>query len=230
MEFVRWGAVVVVSAVLGTVLLSGCNGDDDKVNTQAKTPDAASLDCDNPNIPMGEWKKRCEKGASPGNTKEPQETGKSGGSPSGSGKSSDKPQQNPAAKTGDTIAMQGDDGEKFDAVLVQLVDPGTPKDEYSGPDPGNRLVAIQWRITNTGATVVDETPTLRTKLVDAQGQIYEFAIGADHKGTEFPTSAQIPPGESRLGFVTYEVPKAAKIVKVEFEGGYDKPSGQWTVG
>lgn len=230
----RRGLSGMAAAATAVVLLGACSGSDgDKVNTAAKTPDVSTMDCGNPQIPMGEFRKRCD-AAAPG---APQPTAKS---PTSAPPSPDQtfgnaaiPSATPsgssgaAAKVGDTIAVSGDGDEKFDATLVQIVDPAKAANEYSGPDDGNRLIAVQWRITNTGTATVDNPPAFDTKLVDANGQIFELSIGARAAGVEFPTSVQIPPGESRLGFVTYEVPKDTVIVKVEYEGGYGKPSAQW---
>ncbi|WP_371479812.1 hypothetical protein [Kitasatospora sp. NBC_00315] len=42
----------------------------------------------------------------------------------------------------------------------------------------------------------------------------------------------IAPGESGKGFVTFEVPKDAKLAKIQFglDSGFADQTGQWTIG
>ncbi|HSA53600.1 MAG TPA: DUF4352 domain-containing protein [Yinghuangia sp.] len=229
------GALFVVGG------LGACSdGAKEVVDSAARTTDAAAMDCDDPKMPVGEWKKRCaSQSPSKDSAKETaKETAEASESPSSRATASQEEaaSDSPTARTpgasanvGDKIALTGRDGQKFDVTLVLVVDPAQPRDTYSTPDPGNRLVALQWRVTNTGTVIVDAVPAFSTKLIDEQGQVFELSFGARAVGVEFPTSVQIPPGDSRLGFVTYEIPTSAKVVKAEFEGGYNEPSGQWRV-
>ncbi|MDI2125084.1 DUF4352 domain-containing protein [Yinghuangia seranimata] len=208
--------------VLAGTLAACSSGSANKINDRADTPDVAAMKCDDPKIPMGEWRKRCDTAAPNGGA-----TG--AGRPSVSGAASPSASASSArAGVGDTISMRGDESEKFDATLVKLVDPATPKNEFSKPESGSRLIAIQWRITNTGTTPVNSNPLFKTTVVDDQGQQFKLSLsGESGAGVAFDSDVTIPPGESRLGFVTYELPEGAKAATVQYRGGYDKPVGQW---
>lgn len=218
----------LAALVVGTTLLGACN--DDSPKTTAKTPNAAAMDCTDPNIPMGEWRKRCDTGS---------------GGASASAKDSAAPRSSaPApettaipgagsttAKVGDTISLTGFEGVKLDATVVKVVDPAAPENEYMKPKAGTRLVAVQWRIANTGTVPVDSGPTSGSNVVDGSGQQFDTSYHPTSAGPEFPSGVKIPPGESRLGFVTYEVPDDSKVVKIQFaaNSGYAKQTGQWAV-
>jgi hypothetical protein len=213
--------------VVGSVLLGACgSASKGGVTTQAKTPDVAAMNCDDPNIPMGEWRKRCDGGAT---------TPSGGHASTPAGPSAPAPSSAPAAptvaKVGDTIALTGFEGEKFDATVVKLVDPAEPSSEFSKPKSGYRFVAVQWRITNTGSTLSDSSPTGGSMLVDADGQVFVSTYGNVTAGVAYASDTKIPPGESRLGFVTYEVPATSKIVSIQLSAnsGFAKQIGQWKV-
>lgn len=213
----------LAAVVLGTALLAACNGDD-TTKTVAKTPDAAKLDCTDPNITMGEWRKRCDTGQGGASSAAPKPA-TDGPAASPSGDRNDK-----AAKVGDTISLTGFEGVRLDATVVKLVDPATSDNQFSTPKPGSRFVAVQWRIANTGNVAVDGGPTSGSSLVDAEGQQFDPTYTTVTAGPDFPSGAKIPPGESRLGFVVYEVPTAATIVKIQYgaNSGYAKQTGQWS--
>ncbi|MCF2526280.1 DUF4352 domain-containing protein [Yinghuangia soli] len=221
---IRRGIGGVAAVALGVALLGACSSDDKKTNTTPQAQDVSTLDCANPNIPMGEFRKRCETPA-PGAPGTPGTPGTPSGAPSASASASSSAAPS-VANVGDTLNVSHSD-QDFQVTLVQIVDPATPANEYSKADDGGRLVAIQWRVTNTSSKPLSASPASFSKLIDDQGQVFDFSIGGRAQGVEYPAMVQIPPGDSRLGFVTYEVPQNTKLVKVEFSGGYGKPNAEW---
>lgn len=235
----RHGLTAVLATVFAVGALGACSdGAKDVVEAAGRqTTDASSMRCDDPAIPMGEWRKRCA-------SDEPSDTADDGGGtgsvkPSSGASAPDDDDNTPSAtakapssgaKVGDTIAVTGDEGEKFEVTLVRAVDPATSSNPYSTPAPGNRLIALQWRVTNTGTAVVEPSPSYETTLIDVDGQSFRSTYVSTTAGVVFPSSAQIPPGESRLGFITYEAPADAKIVKVEYDASYEKPPASWQLG
>ncbi|MCF2526278.1 DUF4352 domain-containing protein [Yinghuangia soli] len=121
------------------------------------------------------------------------------------------------------------DGAKqpVEVTLLRVVDPAPPQSESTKAEPTGRLVALEWRITNLGAETLDASPSADVKVHDAQGKAYDYSIGGQAFGTPFPATAQLAPGESRTGLVTYEVPLNAKLVKIQHRGGFDQPPVQW---
>ncbi|MFC8658090.1 DUF4352 domain-containing protein [Streptomyces parvus] len=136
------------------------------------------------------------------------------------------------AKVGDTITLKGqEDGEQVDATLKKIVDPATSADEFFGPEDGNRWVAAQFELTNTGKAPYADSPSNGAQVADADGQRFQATFGDTKAGPSMTSDAKVPPGEKVLGWITFEVPKASKIVTVQFglNSGFAEQTGQWKV-
>ncbi|MFJ8044441.1 DUF4352 domain-containing protein [Kitasatospora sp. NPDC096147] len=143
-------------------------------------------------------------------------------------KAAEAPKQ--AAKIGDTIGLKGfDKAETADVAAVKIVDPAEPGDEFFKPADGKRWVAVQFRIKPTGSKAYSDAPFNSAKVVDAEGQAYGTTLAETKAGKSFEGSTNIAPNETGLGFVTFEVPKEAKIDKVQFtlDSGMAPQTGQW---
>ncbi|MER7772640.1 DUF4352 domain-containing protein [Kitasatospora sp. NPDC096140] len=137
------------------------------------------------------------------------------------------------AKVGDTIALKGNDpADTADVTLVKVVDNAEGADEFTHPADGKRFVAIQFRIKASGKKAYSDAPGNSAKVVDAQGQAFGTTIADTKAGPSFQVPANIAPGESALGFVTFEVPKDAKLDKAQFglDSGFAPQTGQWKLG
>ncbi|MFF4321264.1 DUF4352 domain-containing protein [Streptomyces sp. NPDC001568] len=133
---------------------------------------------------------------------------------------------------GTTIDLTGARaGESLAVTLVKVVDPAGAKNEYSTPEAGTRFVAVQFRLKNTGTAVYQDSPGNGAKLVDTQGQRFDTSFDDSDAGVSFPGSITVAPGDTGLGFLTFEVPKASKIAKVQFamNSGFSANTGQWNV-
>ncbi|MEV6210891.1 DUF4352 domain-containing protein [Kitasatospora sp. NPDC051914] len=133
------------------------------------------------------------------------------------------------AKVGDTIALKGfEKNGTADVTVVKIVDNAEGEDEFSKPADGKRFVAVQFRIKATGKAYSD-APSNSAKLLDNQGQSYDTSLYDTKAGQGFSGSVNIAPGESGLGFLTFEVPKDAVLDKVQFtlDSGMADQTGQW---
>jgi hypothetical protein len=138
-----------------------------------------------------------------------------------------------AAKVGDTIAAKGFDGESADVTVVKVVDNPRAADEFSTPDSGKRFYAVQFRIKDTGSKAYSDSPSIGAEVVDSKGQSYDSDFINDTKaGPSFPATVNIAHGDSRLGFITFQVPKGAKITQIQFslDDGMSDQTAQWNVG
>ncbi|MFB7948475.1 DUF4352 domain-containing protein [Kitasatospora phosalacinea] len=136
------------------------------------------------------------------------------------------------AKVGDTISLKGfEKKDTADVTLVKVVDPAESADEFLQPEEGKRYVSVQFRIKATGSAAYTDTPAIGAKLIDAQGQSFDSTFAETKAGPEFPGAVNIAPGESSLGFVTFEIPSDAKVDKVQYalNSGFAEQSGQWKV-
>ncbi|MFJ6754718.1 DUF4352 domain-containing protein [Streptomyces sp. NPDC091273] len=142
------------------------------------------------------------------------------------------PSRPASAAVGAAIDLSGlEDGEKLAVTLVKVVDPARAKNPYSTPEAGARYVAVQFRLKNTGTAVYQDSPSNGAKVVDAQGQQFSPAYTETSAGPEFPGSITIAPGDTALGFITFEVPGTSEIAKVHFSmnSGFSPHTGQWNV-
>jgi uncharacterized protein YceK len=131
---------------------------------------------------------------------------------------------------GDTIELAGsEDGASVAVTVMKVVDPA-PYEAYFGPQKGNRYVGIKLRLHNTGSTVYDDCPSNGAALIDAQDQQWtETALGSALK-PEF-ICLKIRPDDKRVGYVTYEVPKKARLRTFQFgtESGFAPEAGEWSL-
>jgi len=111
-----------------------------------------------------------------------------------------------------------------------VVEPARAEDEYLAADPGHHLVAVQFRLKNTGTNVYDESPWFDTNVIDGSGQHYDAAYARPTTaGVEFPTSLAVRPGDTALGYVSFEVPNGSRVVTVQFTMTFSDDIGEWTV-
>ncbi|MFJ6622568.1 DUF4352 domain-containing protein [Kitasatospora sp. NPDC091335] len=137
------------------------------------------------------------------------------------------------AKAGDTIALKGNDpADTADVTLVKVVDNAEGEDEFTHPADGKRFVSVQFRIKASGKKAYSDVPGNSAKVVDAQGQAFGSTVANTKAGPGFQIPANIAPGESALGFVTFEAPKDAKLDKAQFglDSGFAPQTGQWKLG
>ncbi len=133
---------------------------------------------------------------------------------------------------GDTIQLTGIDGNEHLAVtLTKINDPARPANDISDPSGGDRLVGVQVRITNQGTAMYSDAPDNDVTLVDANGQSYNTTFDDVSAGPSFPGSVNIPDGDSRLGYVVFEIPSSATVTEVQFtpDSGLSDDVGTWSV-
>ncbi len=135
-----------------------------------------------------------------------------------------------AAGLGSTISLAGFGSERMEVTLVKIVDPA-PAQQYDRPRKG-RYVSVQLRLSNTGPEVYEDSPSNGAKLIDQDDQVHSSTIVNSAAGQGFGGSVTIPPGQSRLGFITFDVPTTAKLSKFEFalSSGFAPQTGQWAIG
>jgi hypothetical protein len=161
--------------------------------------------------------------------------GKSGTTTPGSSSaptSSASPPGAGAAKLGTTLSLTGmEAGSKAAVTATAVVDPATSTDDQ--PNPGDRFVAVQLRIRNTGSAAHEDSPDNCTKLVDASGREYEATtVLSVTAGPVFDATVTLKPGETASGFSVFEVPTSVKIREVRYtmDSGYADQTGRWSVG
>lgn len=109
------------------------------------------------------------------------------------------------------VAHTGD----FDVTVHAVEDPLVPTNEFESASAGNRLVAVEVEVTNTG----DERQTISTlmgaELIDSQNRPWNITIAA----TDRPQlDGEVVPGASRRGWIAFEVANDSEDLKIRIKG------------
>ncbi|MFJ3204243.1 hypothetical protein [Streptomyces sp. NPDC086989] len=135
--------------------------------------------------------------------------------------------------SGETIALSGNEpGQHLDVTLARVVDPADP-----GPAPepaaftSGRLVAVQFRLENTGTAPYRDSPAKASHLLDADGRRFSGSNTTTGAGPVFPDTVTLAPGGSALGYVTFHLPNGAVLAAVQFalNAGLAYDVGHWSL-
>lgn len=132
----------------------------------------------------------------------------------GSDKDDEPSPQTPAAqetyRLGET-ARTGD----FDVTLNEVRDPFQPTNEFEVPSENHRLVAVELTATNTGNDQQTLSTLLGAEVVDSLSRPWDIAIA----GTDLPQlGGSVAPGESRRGWIVFEVASDATDLRLRIKG------------
>ncbi|HVT20879.1 MAG TPA: DUF4352 domain-containing protein [Mycobacteriales bacterium] len=135
-------------------------------------------------------------------------------------------------RSGRTLSLNGTSpGERIRVSFTRWVNDATSKDALFGPGNGKRYVAAQFRITNTGSVVYVDSPSNGARVIDSRGKAYRttFLVGSLRQGKVFDAAVSLRTGRSAVGYLVFEVPKRARIARVQFSenSGFGQ-TGEWT--
>jgi hypothetical protein len=138
------------------------------------------------------------------------------------------------AAVGDTIYLSNGTGANHVAVTVaRVVDPDTSRNEFETPSPGDRFESIQFRILNTGTGTYQDDPLAEITAKDAAGQsMQEAIVTSTGAGAQMPSSVNLAPGDTTLGYVTFDVPTGDWIAQAQYSMnlGITGTTGEWQIG
>lgn len=135
------------------------------------------------------------------------------------------------AALGDAIKIKGSEaGSEITVTMVKVAVSAKPSDEFSTPGAGNRFAAVQFVIKNSGTIAYEDAPINGAKVIDAEGQQFDAALFASKAGVALPATVKLAPGSSAKGFLTFEVPKKAKLVGAQFstDSGFGQ-TAEWKI-
>lgn len=136
---------------------------------------------------------------------------------------------NRTARLGQTIQLTGNsDGEKIAVTPVKVIQTAKGADEFTSPDKGKRFFAVRFRIKDLGSASYNDAPSNGAEAIDSKGQQFDADINDIAEGQSLPASTKLAPGESALGYIVFQVPKHATIVKIQFgeDSGFGQ-TGEW---
>lgn len=137
------------------------------------------------------------------------------------------------AGVGDTIDLSDSTtGKKIAVTVVKVVDPDSPGNEFETPPAGNRFESIQFRIVNLGTAAYQDDPLVEITAKDSAGQnMQQQIVTVTAAGAQMPSAVNLAPGDTALGFVTFDVPSGDKVAQAQysFVGGLGT-TGEWQIG
>ncbi|KOU49110.1 DUF4352 domain-containing protein [Streptomyces sp. WM6378] len=136
------------------------------------------------------------------------------------------------AAVGDTITLKGTSkGAQLDVTVKRWLDPAVSANGFLAPKDGNRWVAAQFELVNTGSAAYEDSPSNGSQVADTSGQRFHTTFGEITAGPLMPAAAKVAPGDKALGWILFEVPKTSKIATVQFtmDSGFADQTGQWSV-
>lgn len=137
------------------------------------------------------------------------------------------------AGIGTAITLAGNgSGEQMSVTVTKVISSASPSDSFDGAPAGDRLYAVQFRLSDTGSAAYSDSPSNGAAVVDSAGQSYQSGLETVAECQSFGGTENIASGSSGLGCVVFEVPKAAKITQVQFtlDSGMGPDTGQWSFG
>ncbi len=93
--------------------------------------------------------------------------------------------------------------------------PFTSTNQFSKPAAGNKFVAVELQVKNTGTKPAALSSLLQFKLRDSTNAQYDVSFTGS-KDPKFP-EGELTGGTTNRGFVTFEVPQAATGLKFVFD-------------
>ncbi|MEU0199619.1 MULTISPECIES: DUF4352 domain-containing protein [unclassified Streptomyces] len=134
------------------------------------------------------------------------------------------------AKTGDTLDLKGmENGSKLDVTVVKVVDNAKSSDDFTAPESGNRWLAVQFQLVNTGTKAYTDSPQNGAQVADDQGQQFQTTFAEVTAGPSMSSAVRLKPGAKALGWIVFEVPKTSKVATVQFamDSGFAEQTGEW---
>jgi hypothetical protein len=133
------------------------------------------------------------------------------------------------AGLGDSITLAGNEsGLQMRVTLVEVRN-DAEGDEFFGPERGNRFFAVRLRLTNVGSRNYNDSPSNGASVIDRQDQEYTGDVfDAVEPALGSPTIRQ---GDSRQGWITFQVPKRAKLrtFQLTLDSGFGPETGEWVL-
>jgi hypothetical protein len=103
----------------------------------------------------------------------------------------------------------------FEVTLHAVEDPVAP-DEFFAPDPGNRYVGVELEVRNTSAEPQTLSTLLAVEVVDSESQAWSTSLFAVPGRAAI--DGEIPAGESRRGWVGFELPETSSGLRLFVDG------------
>lgn len=137
----------------------------------------------------------------------------------------------PNADIGDTITLEGFEEIPIGVSVDAIVDPAEA-DGYFDPEEGNRFVAVQLTLTNTGTLNYNDSVENMPSVITPEGFSYSTTIAGVTAGSGFDGTLLLTPQDTRTGWVIFELPSEQSIAKLTLalDSGFGPEVGEWQLG
>ena len=107
-------------------------------------------------------------------------------------------------------------GDAMSVTVTQIVDPATAGTGSGLPDAGYRFVAVEATLSNATGNVGGNA-NLAMTVVGSDGATYTADFGTAAECTNFTYgSFEVPPGDTSMGCVLYQLPTGVTVKTVQF--------------
>jgi hypothetical protein len=123
----------------------------------------------------------------------------------------------PALHVGQHADFTDASGMGLQVTMAQVIDPASGADQYEAPTSGDRFVAVQVRLKNTGTTSYSADVNSQVSLIGSDSQQYSPSFEQIKSCTNFNFgNYTLSPGDSLTGCVAFQVPRRVTIPSVKF--------------
>lgn len=139
----------------------------------------------------------------------------------------DEPEEPEEARIGDVLTLATQDDGEIQVTVREVHDPAEPG-EFAGPDDGERYVAVELTIANTGEETYDDTPDNSGTLVDTEHVGHRTTLSEVEDCDSF-NGVTISPGDQRRGCLVFEVAhdRDARLFQFTPDSGFGPDTGEW---
>jgi hypothetical protein len=122
--------------------------------------------------------------------------------------------------------------DSYEVTAVRILDPAAGSDEFDAPDPGSRLIGVEFRITGTGGYARDDA-NVDASVQGDDGQVYQADFTSLAAGTNFDAGDfSVTSGRTQVGWVTFQLPQGVKVSTIQWQTDITDttPPATWTTG
>ena len=148
-----------------------------------------------------------------------------------SSKAAPSPTNSLSGPVGTSYTVTDQSGNKMAVTLTQVIDPAQGADQFTSPQSGNRFVGAVFDIKGINGTFSDDANSNAT-LIGSNGQTYTADFDSIAGYTNFNNGEySVSAGESSVGAVTFQVPVAVTVSKIEWSanGGLGGAPAEWLI-
>lgn len=150
---------------------------------------------------------------------------------SASSKAVPSPTNSLSGPVGTTYTVTDQSGNEMSVTLTQVIDPAQGADQFTTPKSGNRFVGAVFTIKGISGTFSDDANN-DASLIGSNGQTYTADFDSIAGYTNFNDGEyNVSAGENSVGAVTFQVPLAATVSKIEWSanGGLGGAPAEWLI-